>query len=134
MLPKNCKIVGGPETLLEITGTIFIGTFDAHSNHWDGIENEESEVNVHFSEIQLKFNYQDQNYLGNAYDEEEIKIIDDIVGTSKKTEEVHMYSLFTIDSYNKTSLVLHDCRIDIMTESFSGSLSQSKLVRPKFKT
>lgn len=48
-IPHSCKIVGSPETVLEITGGIFIGTFKNPTSGWDTVTSLAGEPTaVHF--------------------------------------------------------------------------------------
>ena len=48
-IPRSCKIIGGPETVLEITGAILIGTFEVNGENWDDLVSiDDDAVIVHF--------------------------------------------------------------------------------------
>ena len=110
-LSHDCCITGGPETLLEITGTIFLGNFETTANRWDSDEENKDEVHVTISELEIKFNYDKKDIVNSiSTNDEEEKLVS---SQNKHASEVHMHGLFTIDSFNTTTVVLSDWRFNV---------------------
>ena len=56
-VPHSCKIIGSPETVLEITGGIFIGSFSESSPEWSTDNSKlEDFTAVNFCELEIHFN------------------------------------------------------------------------------
>lgn len=116
-IPYSIKILGWPETVLEITGAILIGSFKASINDWSTINSElDDNILVHFWELEIQFSPPDLVQLDTASnlsthrDNNSEKKPQLKHSTSKRIERE---SLFIIDSMNYTFLELRDCNIKL---------------------
>ncbi|CAI2383087.1 unnamed protein product [Moneuplotes crassus] len=139
-IPHSCKIVGSPETVLEISGAIFIGSFKNNSTGWETITTEnEEQIAVHFCEVKIIFNPQSSYFRSETNDLTEIETARGIPKEEQKGSTTpsaytaqnffEFDSLFIIDSLNQTFLEIRDCIINPVCEQKEDSVFESDLKR-----
>ena len=100
--------------MLEVTGSILVGTFDSMNTGWTVDQNEtQADFQVTISELEFVFNPVQTSYIDQScINDEENKMIDNIVSTQPNDTSIHMHGLFTLDTFNRTTLVMRDCRFN----------------------
>lgn len=116
-VPNSIKILGWPETVLEITGAILIGSFKAISNEWSTINSDcDENIQVQFWELEIQFSPPDLAQLETASN---LSTQRDNINEKKPylkysiSNIIEWESLFIVDSMNYTFLELRDCNIKL---------------------
>lgn len=55
LIQRSCKIIGSPETTLDVTGSILVGSFITSDDEYESIDQENREVNVQISELEIHY-------------------------------------------------------------------------------
>lgn len=120
-VPKSCKIYGYSETVLEITGAVFVGSFQLEKDEFLGVfDDNDEKIKVSFWELNLKYSSEstllrsqtrvsDGNSLDLSWEEEKMRM--DSNKNSNGMTKMDIGSMFILDSYNSTILEIRDCSI-----------------------
>jgi len=138
-IPRSCKIIGCPETVLEVSGSILVGSFIATEDEFSSIDHEDKSVNVHFWELEIQYtSKENETYRFNSSHSagrecleiqfEENKISPDTNHEDLSPAPMYMNSLFVLDSFNGVSIEVRDWNIKLQ-ETVPQNLDNSSISR-----